>query len=184
MKNRITKIKIVRDKPDIVETIENQGVPLRKRGKYLWGLCPLPGHIEKTPSFKVDLEKQSFYCFGCHEGGDVIAFIQKYKNLSFKEALKYLDINNKPYRPDLRELRKHTLVKTFRQWCQEYFNDLADLYRCLQKAKKTVKTIEEAETLAVFFHRESSWLYQMEILTSSDDEEKLQLYESFINGFI
>lgn len=173
----------MKDKPDIVEIIESQGVPLRKRGKYLWGLCPLPGHIEKTPSFKVDLEKQSFYCFGCHESGDVISFIQKYRNLSFKEALTHLGINGKPYRPNLRDLRKRKLVKTFRQWCQEYFNDLADLYRCLQKAKENVKTIEEAENLAVFFHKESSWLYQMEILMGNDDEKlKFELYQKIYYG--
>jgi len=50
--------------------------------------CPF--HEEKTPSFVIYLDSNSFYCFGCNEGGDVIDFVQKLHNVSFKEALKYL----------------------------------------------------------------------------------------------
>jgi DNA primase len=165
------------DKPDIVEIIESQGVPLRKRGKYFWGLCPLPGHIEKTPSFKVDPEKKSFYCFGCHEGGDVIAFIQKYKYLSFKEALSYLGINDKLYKPDSKEFRKRELLQQFKQWCNEYYNDLCFLYRTLQRAKTKVKSEEDLEILSSFYHKESIWISQIEILQGNNDTEKINLFE-------
>ena len=63
-------------------------VKLRRGGKDFIGLCPF--HNEKTPSFTVSIEKQIYYCFGCHEGGNVINFVMKYENMSFQEALESL----------------------------------------------------------------------------------------------
>ncbi len=63
-------------------------VQLRRRGRTYTGLCPL--HSEKTPSFVVYPETQSFYCFGCGAGGDVITFIKKINNVDYVEAVKTL----------------------------------------------------------------------------------------------
>lgn len=52
--------------------------------------APCPFHEEKTPSFMVSPERQSFRCFGCGESGDVISFYQKIEGLSFPEAIKLL----------------------------------------------------------------------------------------------
>lgn len=165
--------------PDLIEVIRGEGYELRQRGKYYWGLCAF--HPEKIPSFVGDPVRQRFYCFGCHTHGNVLTFIQKLKNLSFKETLRYLGINGKPYQPDPKEIKKRQLVKVFRQWCNDYFNDLADLYRCLQKAKERIKTEEDLERLVEFYHKESVWLYEIEIL-QDDDDRKLKLYESYIDG--
>lgn len=77
----------VRSAADIVEIISAY-VPLKKRGQNYWGCCPF--HGEKTPSFAVNPSKDMFYCFGCHEGGDVFKFIMKIENCNFVEALKLL----------------------------------------------------------------------------------------------
>ncbi len=61
---------------------------LKRRGRNLVGLCPF--HSEKTPSFTVYPDSQSFYCFGCGAGGDVITFIKKIENLEYVEALRFL----------------------------------------------------------------------------------------------
>ncbi len=61
---------------------------LRKVGTTLVGLCPF--HQEKTPSFTIYLNSNTFYCFGCQTFGDSISFIQKTKNLSFSEAVRWL----------------------------------------------------------------------------------------------
>lgn len=47
-------------------------------------------HHEKTPSFKVDRDKQLYHCFGCGAGGNVFTFIMEYENMSFPEAVQYL----------------------------------------------------------------------------------------------
>ena len=77
----------VRSTANIVEVISGY-VPLKKRGQNFWGCCPF--HGEKTPSFAVNPAKNMFYCFGCHEGGDIFKFIMKIESCDFKEALKLL----------------------------------------------------------------------------------------------
>jgi DNA primase len=68
--------------------IVSQYVKLKKAGKDFLGLCPF--HKEKTPSFTVSIEKQIYYCFGCHEGGNAVHFLSRYERSSFNEALESL----------------------------------------------------------------------------------------------
>ncbi|MHB8927896.1 MAG: DNA primase [Bacillota bacterium] len=77
-------IEEVRSRNDIVDVI-GEYVTLRKTGKNFVGLCPF--HHEKTPSFSVAPDKQMFYCFGCHAGGNVFHFLIKRDNLTFPEAV-------------------------------------------------------------------------------------------------
>ena len=77
----------VRQANDIVDVI-SQTVQLTRRGSNYFGLCPF--HNEKTPSFSVSPSRQIFYCFGCHEGGNVFSFVEKIDKLSFPEAVRQL----------------------------------------------------------------------------------------------
>jgi DNA primase len=80
-------IEEIKSRIDIVELISDY-VPLKKSGQNYKGLCPF--HSEKTPSFIVSPLKQIFHCFGCGEGGDIVSFIIKYNNITFREAIEYL----------------------------------------------------------------------------------------------
>lgn len=71
-----------------VEDVIASYVNLKRRGRTLTGLCPF--HSEKTPSFTVYPDSQSYYCFGCGSGGDVITFIRNAEHLEYMEALKLL----------------------------------------------------------------------------------------------
>ena len=71
-----------------VEDVIASYVPLKKAGSNLKGLCPF--HSEKTPSFTVFTQSQSFYCFGCGAGGDVVSFIMRAENLDYVSALEFL----------------------------------------------------------------------------------------------
>ncbi len=71
-----------------VESIISQYVSLRRRGNTLVGLCPF--HNEKTGSFVVYTQTNSFYCFGCGAGGDVINFTMRIENLDYMEAVRTL----------------------------------------------------------------------------------------------
>ena len=71
----------------IESTIGNY-INLLRRGKDYVALCPF--HSEKTPSFHVYTDTQSFYCFGCGAGGDVITFTKKIENLEYIETIKLL----------------------------------------------------------------------------------------------
>ena len=70
---------------DIVEVIANY-IELKPAGHARHkALCPF--HQEKTPSFVVNQDTQSFFCFGCEKGGDALTFLQEIDGLNFKEAL-------------------------------------------------------------------------------------------------
>lgn len=71
-----------------IESLIGSYVPLKRAGSNLKGLCPF--HSEKTPSFTVYPQDNSFYCFGCGAGGDAITFIRKKENLDYPDAVEFL----------------------------------------------------------------------------------------------
>ncbi len=71
-----------------IEDVMRSYVSLKRTGRNLKCLCPF--HSEKTPSCVVYSDNGSFYCFGCHAGGDVITFVMKIESLSYIEAVKFL----------------------------------------------------------------------------------------------
>jgi len=77
----------VKEKLDIADFVREY-VKLTPAGKNLKGLCPF--HKEKTPSFIVSPDRQSWHCFGCGIGGDAISFLMKYENMEFIDALRTL----------------------------------------------------------------------------------------------
>ena len=77
----------LKQKVDIVQLI-SASVALSRKGNLWWGCCPF--HHEKTPSFAVDERKGYYRCYGCHEGGDIISWVQKTESLEFMDAVKYL----------------------------------------------------------------------------------------------
>ena len=80
-------VQLIKDTADIVAVVGDV-VQLRRSGTNFKGLCPF--HSEKTPSFVVNPVRRCFHCFGCGEGGDVIAFLMKYNRLSFPESVREL----------------------------------------------------------------------------------------------
>jgi DNA primase len=78
----------IKNRIDIVELISSY-VPLKKAGRNYKGLCPF--HAEKTPSFVVFPDSQTWHCFGaCGTGGDVFRFIMQREGMDFSEALREL----------------------------------------------------------------------------------------------
>jgi DNA primase len=81
-------ISLVRERTNLVEVISESVPTLKRRGRRFVGLCPF--HQEKTPSFHVNPETNHFHCFGCQEGGDAIAFLQRIEGYTFLEAVRAL----------------------------------------------------------------------------------------------
>lgn len=77
----------IKDRIDVVELVGSQ-VQLRQTGRSFKGLCPF--HNEKTPSFVVFPDSQSYHCFGCGKSGDIFSFVMDTENLDFSDALKKL----------------------------------------------------------------------------------------------
>jgi DNA primase len=95
----------IKSKLDIVSYIQRT-VPLKKAGRYYKACCPF--HSERTPSFVVNPDTQSWRCFGaCAEGGDLFSFVMKQNGWTFNEALEELarqaGVQIKPQTPEQRE---------------------------------------------------------------------------------
>ena len=84
----------IKQRNPIADVIAAHGVALRESGAHLVGLCPF--HKDEHPSFAVYPETRSFYCFGCNAGGDVIDFVRRADNLSFRDALERLSNGQAP----------------------------------------------------------------------------------------
>ena len=94
-----------------IEDVVGEFVPLKRRGSRLIGLCPF--HQEKTPSFNVNIPRNSYKCFGCGKGGDAIDFLQEHEHLNYPEALRWLanryqiEIEEKEATPEQKAAHDH-----------------------------------------------------------------------------
>lgn len=138
-------IEEIKNKIDILEVVSRY-VKLKRVGSYYSGLCPF--HKETKPSFYVSPQRQIFKCFGCGEGGDVLKFLMKIENLSYKEVLEklkeeyHLEIKEGEKRDSLQERKileiNYSAIKFFKEKIKENLSAL----EYLKKRGFTDKTIE------------------------------------------
>ncbi len=93
----------VRLRSDIVDVLQTY-LPLKRAGGRLKALCPF--HAEKTPSFVVNPERQSYHCFGCGRGGDVFRFVMERENVDFPTSVELLALRCGVEIPEEREVRR------------------------------------------------------------------------------
>lgn len=82
-----SEIQLARD-TSVLVVAERAGLQLQKVGARYRTCCPL--HTEKTPSFTLFPDSNSWYCFGCHEGGDGIRLVRDMLGMSFVQAVKFI----------------------------------------------------------------------------------------------
>ena len=112
---------------DIVDLIRSY-IPLRSSGRNFKAVCPF--HSEKTPSFMVSPSKGIWHCFGCEKGGNLIAFVKEFEQVSFWEAIKIIA---QKYRINIPQLKERI------EFQDEIDTEKEDLYRVLEFASDYYK---------------------------------------------
>lgn len=112
-----------------IQDVVNEYTTLYKAGAYLKSRCPF--HHEKTASFTISPDKDIFYCFGCHTGGDIITFTAKIENCTPIEAARFLTERHNIQLPADIDFGEHTtqnkeekkqhyeVCRSFSYWCHE-----------------------------------------------------------------
>lgn len=137
----MTDVELVKSKIDIVDFL-SEYIQLKRAGRNFKALCPF--HSEKTPSFIVSPERQSWHCFGaCSQGGDVISFLEKWENLEFVEALKILaqraGVTLSSYKPSEGAKLKEKLYK-INHLASEFFHFLLTSHKSGSRAREYLKS--------------------------------------------
>ncbi len=161
------QVEEIKSKVDIVQLV-GEYVKLTRAGRNFKGLCPF--HGEKTPSFMVNPELQIFKCFGCGEGGDAYAFLEKMEGVEFGEALKTLakraGVTLESYLPTKGEEERERLFKV-NYLAGEFYHYLLTKHELGKEAREYLKsrkiTGEAIETFRLGFAPEG-WDYLIKFL--------------------
>ena len=103
-----------------IEEVVSSYIKLEKAGANLKARCPF--HNEKTPSFFVSPNRESYYCFGCGASGDIFTFVEEFEGLDFKGALKLLSE------------RAGISLEVYSRETKETKNDKERIYRIMEEA--------------------------------------------------
>lgn len=174
------QVEQVKQKTDIVQII-GERVDLKKAGRNFKGLCPF--HSEKSPSFMVSPERQTYKCFGCGEGGDVFTFLQKYEGMSFLESLEVLaeraGVQLEEYKPSSQDLRKKRLLEVL-HLAGEYYSWILDNHKVAGVARKYLKkrgiTSEAIRTFQLGYAPDN-WRNVSEFLVEKKGYKEEDLYD-------
>ena len=132
-----TDVEQIKERLNIVDVVSSY-LKVEKAGINFKAKCPF--HNEKTPSFFISPTRQSFYCFGCGEKGDIFSFVEKFEGLDFKGALKTLasraGIELKKFRTEENKEEKDELFEIMELATKFYENNLAENKPALEYLKK------------------------------------------------
>ena len=122
----MTVVDDIRARLDIVDLVSGY-VALQKSGRSFKAPCPF--HTERTPSFIVNPERQSWRCFGaCSTGGDAFSFVMRHQNIEFGEALRILaqkagvELSQASKRDSDKRSKLHAVNRLAASWYQERLN--------------------------------------------------------------
>lgn len=128
-----------------VEDVIQEYVNLKRRGTNLVGLCPF--HNEKSPSFNVSPDRNSYKCFGCQRGGNVVSFLMEHEHFSYPEALRHLA---ERYNIEIQEEEKTDEQRELQQKKESLLliNEMASKYFTSQ-----LKDTPEGKTVGLSYYR-------------------------------
>lgn len=158
-----------------IEDVIGRTVKLRKNQRGWSGLCPF--HDDKSPSFHVYADTQTYYCFACHESGDIFTFVMKSQNLTFPEAVSLLA---EEAGIDARQYRKQAGINgksiyDVMNMAQEYFTSCLKKYPVgLAYLEKRGITAENAGAFGLGLST-NSWRDLFDVLSHRGISQKLMI---------
>lgn len=133
----------LRDRVDIVPLVSSY-VEVNRRGRTYWACCPF--HHEKTPSFCIYEDEQSFHCYGCGVSGDVFTFVMKMENLDFLDSVQLLAKRVGLPLPEYKDDADVIALKKKRDRFLSLLKDANDHYKSnLSKSQKALDYIKKRE---------------------------------------
>jgi len=132
-----TNVEQIKERLDIVDVISSY-LKVEKAGINFKAKCPF--HNEKTPSFFISPTRQTFYCFGCGEKGDIFSFVEKFESLDFKGALQVLankaGVELKNFRMEEKPEKKDKLFEIMERATKFYEEELKKNKKVLEYLRK------------------------------------------------
>jgi DNA primase len=167
----------VKSRLNIVDIVGAK-VPLKKAGHNYKGLCPF--HNEKTPSFMVSPDRQSFHCFGCGKGGSVIDFVMEYEHVDFVEALESLaekaGVKLERKIDDTPQGKTKTKILEVNHLASEFYHYILTTHKLGEKARQYLKERGVSDkTIKTFMlgYSPNSWDGLSKFLRKKGYDEKL-----------
>lgn len=124
-------LKSINDSVDLLEYV-SKSIHMEKRGGDYFGRCPL--HVDRTPSFSITPDKNSYYCFGCGRSGGIIGYLIDYERMPFDDAV------NKAA-----NLAKIDLSKMCQSETISFLKKVRDANRAYNKTKYQHTILDESE---------------------------------------
>lgn len=173
------EVEQIKDRLDIVDVVSNY-LTLKKAGTNLKANCPF--HNEKSPSFMVSPERQTFRCFGCNEGGDIFTFIEKMEGVDFYNALKILAeragvaLKSGSVKYGEREFKsdKKTRIYEINDWTKKLYHKILVEHPKAEKARKYIRSRGLSEEMVKEFeigYAPDSWDLLIKFLKGKGYEE-------------
>ncbi|MCX6808680.1 MAG: DNA primase [Candidatus Berkelbacteria bacterium] len=170
----IDQVQEIKDRCDIVEVISSY-LTMKKAGANFKAVCPF--HNEKSPSLMISPERQSFKCFGCSEGGDVITFVQKIEGVDFYNALKLLadragiELKSQTVKVGDAEHKADSKTRVFEinEWAKKVYQKLLLDHPKAEKAREYLRSRGMSEETIKCFeigYAPDSWDFMLRYLQS------------------
>lgn len=181
----------VKSRLDIADVAEHYGIELNKQNK-----CCCPFHTEKTASFQVYPKSQSFYCFGCGVGGDLVNLTQRLLGLqSPLQAAKRLNsdfslgLNLKPHKPTATERQEQavrnqrkTISETWETWKDNATKSIIKYVKLLEQWQKQYEPKDINEEYNPYFVESCQEIgfteYLFNCMIQADEKEWQELYRT------
>ncbi len=135
---------LIKEKLGVADVLSSY-IKLEKAGKNFKAKCPF--HHEKTPSFFVSPERDSYYCFGCGASGDIFTFVEQFEGLDFSGALKVLaeragvELKNVSYGDAEKNIRLYALLEKAASFYETQLKSKSDVQKYLARRGVSEKTM-------------------------------------------